>query len=82
MGWVSQGAFMGFLGITPPLLLWLFGLHEEVVRIQLALNGFGLLLLSGHVLVTGFTTHIKPIRIGTVLMAAYGAFLLLVLAFF
>ena len=72
MGWVAQGGFMVFLGIVPPLLIWLFGMQQEVVRTIMAINGASLLLLGAHVFFTGFSTHIKPIRIGAILSATYG----------
>ncbi len=82
MGWVAQGGFLGFLGLTPPLLVWLFGMHQEIVRTVLALCGVTLLMLAAHVYGTGYSTHIKPIRIGAVLITVYGCFLLAVLVFF
>ena len=79
MGWVAQGGFMAFLGIVPPLLLWLFGMHQEIVRVMMALCGASLLLLATHVFASGYSTHIKPIRIGAILMLTYGIFLVALL---
>lgn len=81
MGWVAQGGFIAFLGIVPPLLVWLFGMHQEIVRTVMAFCGISLLLLTGHVFLSGFGTHIKPIRIGAILMLTYGLYLLSVLTF-
>jgi hypothetical protein len=82
MGWVAQGGFLSFLGLTPPLLVWLFGMHQEIVRTTMGLCGVTLLMLSAHVYISGYSTHIKPIRIGTLLTTVYGFFLLLALFLF
>lgn len=76
MAWVAQGGFIGCLGLLPALLVWLFGLHQEIVRTVIGLDAVALLLLAAHVYLTGFSTHIKPIRIGTMLKSLYGLVLL------
>ncbi|MBE7439339.1 MAG: hypothetical protein HS115_12845 [Spirochaetales bacterium] len=79
MSWVAQGAFMTFLGLLPAALLLLYGPLVPAVGAVLFLCAMALLFLSGHVLVTGYATHIKPIRIGALIEFVYGIYLLTVL---
>ena len=72
MTWVAQGAFMSFTGILASLLLFFYGLLAGPVQITLLLTGISMLLLSGHVLMTGYRTHVGPIRTGAVLELIFG----------
>ncbi len=72
MTWVAQGAFMSFTGILTAVLLFFYGLQSGPVQITLLLTGMAMILLSGHVLVTGYRTHVGPIRTGAVLEMIFG----------
>lgn len=72
MTWVSQGAFMSFTGLVGAVLLFFYGLQSAPVQIVLLLSGLAMLLLSGHVFVTGYRTHVGPIRTGAVLELIFG----------
>lgn len=76
MSWVAQGAFMTFVGIVCAVLLLFFGVLSGPVQIVLILSGVAMILLSAHVFVTGYSTHIGPIRTGAVLELIYGAYLI------
>ncbi|MCE9596884.1 MAG: hypothetical protein K8S54_02865 [Spirochaetia bacterium] len=80
MSWVAQGGFMTFLGIVPATMLFLYGISPPAVHTVLTLSALALLLLSGHVFLTGISTHLKPIQIGAVLELIYGVFLVLTLS--
>lgn len=80
MAWVAQGGFMTFLGLLPAAMLFLYGVHATAVHTALAMSALALILLSLHVFLTGFATHIKPIRIGAVLELAYGILLALIVS--
>lgn len=75
MAWVAQGGFMTFLGLLPAAMLFLYGPSTPPVHTVLAISALSLLLLSLHVFLTGFGTHIRPIQIGAVLEALYGVLL-------
>ncbi|MEQ9366188.1 MAG: hypothetical protein RIF32_18245 [Leptospirales bacterium] len=72
MTWVAQGAFMSFTGILAAVLLFFYGLQAGPVQITLLLTGLAMLLLSGHVFVTGYKSHVGPIRTGAVLELIFG----------
>ena len=78
MSWVSQGAFMSFCGILSTLLVFFYGLRSDAVQTALILCSAGMLFLSGHVVVSGYRAHLKPIRIGAVISGTYGLVLLAV----
>ena len=77
MGWVAQGAFMSFLGVLSAVMMLLHDVFTPEVHTVLIMSGIAMLFLAGHVYVTGFKTHMKPIRIGAVLELVYGAYLLM-----
>lgn len=76
MSWVAQGALMTFCGLLPIALYFLHDLHGAVSRTVLLLGGLAMLLLSLHVILTGYRTHIRPVRIGAVLELLYGLIVL------
>ena len=81
MAWVAQGGFMSFLGLIPATMLFLYGVNTPPVHTVLAVSALALILLSLHVFLTGFGTHIRPIQIGAVLEGAYGALLAVIVSF-
>ncbi|MCR9143919.1 MAG: hypothetical protein NXI24_16860 [bacterium] len=72
MTWVAQGAFMTFTGILASVLLFFYGLQAGPVQITLLLTGLAMLLLSGHVVLTGYRSHVGPIRTGAMLEMIFG----------
>lgn len=76
MSWVAQGAFMSFLGALSSVLVFFHGLRSDAVQTTLAMSSAALLFLAGHVFVSGYAAHLKPIRIGAVLSAGFGLLLL------
>ncbi len=76
MSWVAHGAFMSFVGVISAVLLLFFGLLSGPVQIVLILSGVAMILLSAHVFVTGYGTHIGPVRTGAVLELIYGVYLI------
>jgi hypothetical protein len=82
MSWVAQGAFMSFLGILPASLLLIYGLLAAAIKTVLFICSCALLFLAGHVIATGYGTHIKPIRIGAFLELIYGFYLLMLIFLF
>ncbi len=76
MCWVAQGAFISFLGVLPAVVLLLHDAFTPEVHTVLVMAGVALMLLAGHVFITGFSTHLKPIRIGAVLELLYGTYLI------
>jgi len=81
MAWVAQGGFMTFLGLIPATMLFLYGPLAPAVHTVLAISALALILLSLHVFLTGFGTHIRPIQIGAVLEALYGLLLVVIVSF-
>ncbi len=76
MTWVSQGAFMSFCGLLPAVLLFFYGAMLQSVQTVMLLTGVALILLSIHVFVSGFKSHIKPVQLGAVIQLFYGFYLL------
>jgi hypothetical protein len=74
MTWVSQGAFMSFVGILAAVLIFLYGILAPPVQIALLLSGVAMLLLSGHVFLTGYSSHVGPIRTGAVMELIFGLY--------
>ncbi len=81
MTWVAQGAFMSFCGILSTTLVFLHGLRTDAVQTALIVCSAGMLFLSGHVFVSGYQTHLKPIRIGAVIGGVYSLTILAVILF-
>lgn len=72
MLWVSQGAFMTFVGVLNAVLIFFYGLLSHPVQISLLLTGVAMLLLSGHIVLTGYRTHVGPIRTGAIIQLSFG----------
>jgi len=81
MSWVAQGAFMSFMGILPVAMILLHGIYNPGIHTVFMTCGIAALILSGHVFLTGFTTHLKPIQVGALIEAAYGLYLVIVVLF-
>ena len=81
MTWVAQGAFMSFSGILSTLLVFFHGLRSDAVQTTLVLCSAGMLFLSGHVFISGYRAHLKPIRMGAIISGTYGIVLLIVVLF-
>jgi len=79
MSWVAQGGFMTLLGILPATMLFFYGISPAPVHTVLVLCALALILLSSHVVLTGLSTHLRPIQIGAILEMTYGLFLVLLL---
>ncbi len=73
MSWVAQGAFMSFAGLLSSVMLLLHDIQSAAVHTVLIMCGLSMLFLFGHVMVTGYSTHIKPVRIGAICKLLYGA---------
>ena len=81
MSWVAQGAFMSFTGIISSSMLFLHGVYSDAVQTTMVLCGISMLLLSLHVMASGYKTHIKPIRIGAALEFIYGLSMLTIVMY-
>ncbi|HMU85978.1 MAG TPA: hypothetical protein PKX74_14640 [Leptospiraceae bacterium] len=79
MSWVAQGGFMSFLGVIPATLLLIYGPSTAAVHTVLSLSALALILLSSHVFLTGFKTHLRPIQIGASLELIYGIYLVILI---
>lgn len=77
MSWVAQGAFMSFSGLLVALMIFFHGIYNEAVHTMLIISGIAMVLLSLHVLVSGFRTTVKPIRIGAIIELITGVYILL-----
>ena len=82
MSWVAQGGFMTFAGLLPALLLLFHNSVDPAVRTVIGVTGLALILLAGHVLLTGFRTHVRPVRIGAIFELVFGLYLLTLLVHF
>ena len=76
MSWVAQGAYMSFTGILSSVILILYQIDLPVVHLILFMCSFAMLFLAGHVLITGFRAHMKPIRIGAFIEIIYGVYMI------
>lgn len=81
MSWVAQGAFMSFSGLLVAMMVFFHGIYDEAVGTMLIITGIAMILLSMHVLVSGYKTTVKPIRIGAVIELITGTYLLLLVIF-
>ncbi len=81
MSWVAQGAFMTFAGILPGTMIFLHGIFSGPAHTVFAITGTGLFFLSGHVFLSGYKTHIRPVQIGAVLEVLYAVILFLLVVF-
>ncbi len=72
MRWGAQGAFMSFVGVQTAVLVFFYGLLSHPVQITLLLTSVAMLLLSGHIVLTGYRTHEGPIRTGAIVQLSFG----------
>lgn len=82
MSWVAQGAFMTFTGVLLSITLFFHGLMAPAAKTTLLITSISLLLLGCHVLLSGYKTTIRPVRIGAWLEILNGLFILIAVIFF
>ncbi|MBI3394316.1 MAG: hypothetical protein HY042_00625 [Spirochaetia bacterium] len=80
MSWVAHGAFMTFAALLPCAMIVFHGVYAGAAHTVFAFSGAALIFLSGHVMVSGYKSHVRPIQIGAVLEGIFGIYLIILVA--